>query len=138
MIGMSLTYGRPRFTSFGSFLHQSGQRERLSGLHFDGRIDLANGERGNRKVLNDDASRIVDFADARANFQADVAVAQHDRQEVDLRAERLELDRRGAQALRHDDRNFAADIELGRPAADGHDVRLGQDLGDVCFVGANR
>ena len=41
------------------------------------------------------------FADSRPHFQADVAVAEHDRQEVDLRAELLEFDRGGAQALRH-------------------------------------
>ena len=76
----------------------------------------------------------IDFADPRPNFQADVAVAQHDRQEVDLRAERLELDRRRAQALRHEDRKLAADVELGGPAADGDDVRLGQNLGDVVLL----
>ena len=89
---------------------------------------------GTVKFWNHDAARIVDFADSRTNFEADIAVAEHDRQEVDLRAERLEFDRRRAQALRHDDRDFTADVELRRAAADGDDVRLGQDLGDVDFA----
>ena len=46
------------------------------------------------------------LADSRANFEPDIAVAEHDRQEVDLRAERFELDRGRAQALRHDDREL--------------------------------
>ena len=66
--------------------------------------------------------------------KADVAVAQDDGKEIDLGAERFEFDRGGAETLWHDDRNFASDIELSRATADGHDVWLGQDLGDVVLL----
>ena len=46
MIGMSEMYGKPRFCDLGAFLHQAGQGERLPGLHFDGRVDLANRQAG--------------------------------------------------------------------------------------------
>ena len=36
--------------------------------------------------------------------------------------------------MRHDDRDFATDVELSRAAADGNDVRLGQNLGDVVLL----
>ena len=135
MTGTSETYGKPRLTRFGPLLHQAGQARTSGRPSF--RRPYRPGEPsepGMTKSVDDHAARVVDFADPRPHFQADVAVAQHDRQEVDLRAERLVFDRGGAQALRHEDRDFAADVELGRPAADGDDVRLGQNLGDVVLL----
>ena len=59
------------------------------------------------------------------------AVAQHDRHEVDPRAELAIRDGGHAQGLLHRNRHFAADVEAGRPAVERDQRRLGQQLGQV-------
>ena len=71
----------------------------------------------------------VEAADFRLDLQVDLAVAQHDGQEVEAGAELLELHADLAEAGRHRDGLLAADEEAGRPAAQRHQPRLGQQLG---------
>ena len=116
MIGRSERYGKPRFTYSVRLLHQSRQSKRLAGLHFHGSIDLANCEPGTSMSCSTMLASVVDFADSRPHLQADIAVAQHDRQEIDLRAERLELNAGRAQALRNQDGNSPPTLNCaGRP-----------------------
>jgi hypothetical protein len=80
--------GQPRNAAVDRiFARENEARDdhRLAGLHFDGRVSrpLAEARHARDRV----AQAGIDFGNVGSHFQADHAIAQHDRHKVDLRAE---------------------------------------------------
>ena len=95
-------------------LNQAADDERLAVFQLDRRVDAISVAAGDGGALNRRAVGGVEVADFRLDFQVDTAVAQDDGQEVQARAELLELDADLAETGRDRNGLLAAGQEAGR------------------------
>ena len=94
-------------------------------------------DRRDRSAVDGRAAGEIELAERRLDVQADSVVGQDVRQEGQIRAEILELDRHdrraagNRRALRHRERELTAGEESRGLAVEGEEVRLGEDLRQV-------
>src|SRR5262249_18561765 len=118
----------------GPVLDQPADCQRLVILHHDRGAHALDGTAGHNTARAGDGSTRgrIEIADFRLYFQIDFAVAQNDGQEVDRGAERLKADAGCSTDAGDVGHGLVAAIhERSGPPAQGHDARLGQQLGQV-------
>ena len=126
-----------------SDLEQPGDRQRLALAQLDDRPGASLGDRGDDAAVDRRSLGEVELADDRLDVQPDHVVGQDLGQERQDRAEPLKLDghhgrsARDRRALRHREREQPADQEPRGLSVERHQVRLGEDLGQLLVRSAS-
>ena len=99
---------QPLVLRFGLRLNQPGERQSLTGVHFNGGVGPACTQSGDGRAVDRYATRRVDLADLGTDFQSYASVAKHDWDEVHPCTELAVFHGGRAESLGHQDGKLAA------------------------------